>query len=164
MAKKLRTASHYIATSLPLTYLIGISKTIDALSNPLCDIPWAKKGKYKYCHQFSNSEIWLNLLCSVDFERHNDPDRHVQRVGYIQSESIGLKYFPDDMLLLKLQYSYLPFFAHWVYSRIVSCASSPPHGRQNPCSNSYRTFLTSAKHHSRSRTPLSPNQNQSRVP
>ncbi len=34
MAEKLRTASHYVATSLPLNYLIEIPKAIDALSNP----------------------------------------------------------------------------------------------------------------------------------
>ncbi|WP_233546546.1 hypothetical protein, partial [Collinsella sp. AM12-1] len=107
---------------------------------PPCDTLWAKNGKYEYCYQFSNSEIWLNLPSSANSERHKVPNRHVYRVDYIQSESIGLKYFPDDMLLLKPQYSYLPFFAHRVYSRIVSCASSPPHGRQNPFSNSYRTF------------------------
>ncbi|WP_158550945.1 MULTISPECIES: hypothetical protein [unclassified Collinsella] len=42
MAEKLRTASHYAATSLPLNYLIEISKAIDALSSPLA-IPLGQK-------------------------------------------------------------------------------------------------------------------------
>lgn len=45
----------------------------------------------------------------------------------MQSLSIGLKYFPHDMVLAKQQYSYLPFFDHRVRMKPALYASDYLH-------------------------------------
>ena len=70
---------------------------------------WAKNGKYEYCHKFSNSKISLN--CPLPpISSSIKPRIVVFRGGeYIKTQSIGLRYFSNDMRLTEQQYSYLPF-------------------------------------------------------
>lgn len=49
----------------------------------------------------------------------------------MQSLSIGLKYFPHDMVLAKQQYSYLPFFARRVRMKPALYASGHPHDHKS---------------------------------
>lgn len=126
VANRLPLRRNFIAAQLP-------NRDIDSNRRPAqppADTLWAKNGNYEYCYQFSDREIWLNLPSSTNSKRHKVPNRHVLGACYIQSQSIGLKYFTDDMILPKQQYSYLPFFAHRVYSRIVflrlQSTSRPP--------------------------------------
>ena len=104
------------------------------------DTQWAKNGKYEYCHNFSNSKILLKLPAFTDFKRHKVPNRRGKGVGYIKSQPIGLKYFPNDMVLTKQQYSYLPFFAHRVRMKPALYASGYPHDRKSWLSRAVARF------------------------